>query len=350
MQNSSLKDQITVIMITVLVFIFLIWYFGIRNFNSEYETLVVTRDTLRTREAECDKLKQQNDDTSHKITDMEKQIQEVEQSFLPELNNENIEQYLLKLFEDNNCPFLSKISVSPVECDSIVLPDGSISTDGLLCNRVTLEYAATDGYCVPQYNYTEAYSTYDNIYADEILKSLALMGTYDYNYGYDGFVETLKQIEKINPSCVKINKIEVKSTLGFNKLIAEVDFYAINTVHRVSAASSSEAYVVWSGATDTPVGNGYIGVPLLVTNINNAFYGCQIVDGDLTMIADRPFATYYSIGVFTYLASGEGLFIQDPEADAEALATENKSVPLVPTTSLLYAEEAEAITDTVPET
>ncbi|MCQ2532979.1 MAG: hypothetical protein MJ172_00175 [Clostridia bacterium] len=347
MQNYSLKDQVFAIMIGVLALMFIIFWFFIKPTKANYETLVITRDTLRVREAECDALKQQNDETSRKISSLETEIKSVEESFLPVLNNENFEQYLLNLFEEKDCPYLSKVTVENIDCDEVTLPDGTVSIDRLACSRVRLEYAATDGYCVPQYNYSPDLSTYGKLDAAYIVNSMAAMGTYEFNQGYAGFLDALKTIENLAPSCVKLNRIEVDSNLGYNKLIAEIDFYAIDSIHRVSSGASSYAFVNWSGAEtpDSGIGHGIVGVPLLVRDEMNAFYGCMIVDGDLEQMADRPFATYYSIGIFVNLANNGGLYIHDPEADEEAFLSEGKSIPLVPAAGILYATEDTNATD-----
>ena len=59
---------------------------------------------------------------------------------LTKLEAECIEQYVLKTFEKEGCPFLTNVATSDVGMSAISYPDGSASPDGLVCMQVTVTY------------------------------------------------------------------------------------------------------------------------------------------------------------------------------------------------------------------
>lgn len=354
LKNATAKEKLLVVGVAVALLVLGIYWFGIKKQNEKYVDLVSQRSVLEAKERELDALKESNQNTTNQIAELNGSISDLEKTFLPELNNECINNYLLNVMEKEGSPYLSNIEDSTVVCDDVYLPDGTVSTDKIVCHRFKLEYAATDGYCVPQYNETPKIKLYNFEDRKAMLETTLKMGNtevYPYNAGYSEFIAALKKLEELNPDCVKLHSVSMEAVRGFNMLVAEIDFYALDSYNRVSDATSNLEYVNWNGNTDVQVGHGIIGQPLYVSDVESAWYGCGYA-GDLSGVEDRPFAAYYSIGMFYYLVDNQGLFMIDPEMDQgaiDAIVASNQVIPVIPTLSTMEPDEVAAITSSLAE-
>lgn len=352
LQNATVKEKV---LMFVLVFVFLgfiIYMFVYSPMKDKQDALRLELADWQAQEAYFDALKESNDASTSQLQNLNNDIGGIEDSFLPILNNDSIENFLKRKFLDNGCKYLSSFDCTPITCEQVLLPDGSLSDDRLLCNRVEVVYAATDGYCVEQYNDEPLVSMYDNIdyaFFQASVKEMGLDEKHVYNDGYEGFIKTLQELENLDSDCIKIHSIKLFSEEGFNTLTAEIDFYAINSVNRVSSGDMSPEYVTWAGSKDIPTGHGVLGIPLIVKDVENSFYNVMLMT-DLGDGKDRPFATYYSVGFYHDFVENYGLFVPDPEANAQDYVNQGKDIPLVPYSATVDGDIVSFGADTsVPE-
>lgn len=335
LQNATVKEKVLMFVLVFAFLGFIIYMFVYSPMKEKQDALRMELADWQAQEAYFDALKQKNDISTSQLQGLNNDITGIEDSFLPILNNDSIENFLKRKFLDNGCKYLSNFECTPVTCEQVLLPDGSFADDRLLCNRVVVEYAATDGYCVEQYNDVPLVSMYDNIdyaFFQASVKEMGLDEKHVYNDGYEGFIKTLQELENLNSDCIKIHSIKLLSEEGFNKLTAEIDFYAISSVNRVSSGDMSPEYVSWAGSNDIPTGHGVLGIPLIVKDVENSFYNVMLLT-DLEDVKDRPFATYYSMGFYHDFVKNYGLFVIDPEVNEQDYVNQGKDVPLVPYTA-----------------
>lgn len=305
MSNLSAREKAFIYVMGLLIIIVLGYFFGIRTINKKYDQYVAQLDELNARKAYLDELMLNNAEMDKEIANLETAIGDVELSFLDNIDTECIEQYLLDKFEDKGCPYLKSIEAEEVQCNPILLADGSTSADKLECIRVTLKYSTTDGFNVTQYNLnpdTTAIAT-DPTAEEVIREQAAQIGSQEIidagPQGYDQFLSALKDIAAENPDCIKIYEIKAEDQVGFMLLTASIDFYGTSLTDRVSTDTSTEPYTSWNGHTNVATDAGFIGYPYIVTDENSLWYKCINLDHTVTDLIDRPFAPYWANAAFT---------------------------------------------------
>ena len=152
MNNLTAREKGFMYVITLLIIVVLGYFFGIRTLNNKYDEYKVQLQTLEDRKAQLDQMRINNDSMAREIKYLKEQISDLELSFIDKLETECIEQYVLKTFETEGCPFLTNCTATDVGMSGVSYPDGSASPDGLVCMQVTVTYVSTDGYTVTQYN------------------------------------------------------------------------------------------------------------------------------------------------------------------------------------------------------
>lgn len=318
MKNLSLKEKVLMFVVVIVVGLLALYLLVIKPLNQASSDLKLQQITLQQTVAYYDSLKDENSDTSNQIQVLNDSISSIELDFLPELNTESIVQYVMNVFETNGCPYLSSVETSSVACNDVALPDGTFASDRMVVRRVTVTYSTTDGYCVPQYNGTPEYNT-----SEDLAAAFEAMGTYGMSpeeiIGYSQFVTSLEEIERANPSCIKISRIHVEDQLnGFMLLTADIDFYATSLVDRVSVPQVGLPYVDWSGATDVDCAGGQIGIPLIVDNPASSWDGISLIVSESGWV-DRPFATYFSSALFSLLG---GMYFDEDDVPTAPEAAE----------------------------
>ncbi len=323
MGNLSNREKFLMIAIVLLIAIFALQMFVLNPLKDKQADLTAEKEELEDQKAYYDQMIADNERNQLELEALKSSIKEIETSFIAELNSEALEQYVLKIFEDNNCPYLVSAGVSDVSMPSVVLPDGTVSANSLRVKRVTVSYSTTDGFLVPQFNLTdpnsvEQFQQWITRVNENIESSLSSQGAngaanqaenmYTPVYGepdnaqlvgYDGFIAALSQIEGVDPDAIKINSITVNDETGYLTLTAEIDFYSASLINRISEPDLDKPYITYNG--NTPTHNvGLIGLPLYpVTNENSDWYGILPISDDVRA-SERPFATYYSTAVLRY--------------------------------------------------
>jgi cell division protein FtsB len=322
MGNVGKRERYLLILLGIIVVVFLIWFFGIRNLNARYDELVYQRDQLQAQLDYYESLKTQNAEAQAQINQLKADITAEEERFLPYLCTEAIEQYVLKTFENAGCPYLVSVTTADITPEAVTLPNGASATDALRDKRITVQYSTTDGFCIPEYN--RNITVISNGVADEdalneLLEEMYWHGA-DSRVGYAEFVSALETLEAINPDCIKLNSVSVKSEGGYLLLTAEIDFYSATFTERVSTPDVSAPYITWAGETNIDTEGGFIGFPFIVEDPNSDWLNVIMLDSD-AVAGNRPFATYYSAQIFRNEVNARGLAAV-LELDGGAPATE----------------------------
>ena len=311
MGSLSLREKAIIYLMLLVVIGLLAYMFGVRTLNSAYADMQVELTNLQAQKDYLDQLKQENVNTENAIEELKNNIITFEQSFISEIKSENLEQYVLKVFEQQDFPFLVNVDVENVGTNAIVMADGSVAADSLLCERVNVSYSTTDGFEGLQADKILNPTTDDqgNLIAENIATLVNDTGIFkEENYfGYDEFIAALKVIEKVDPGCVKISKVQVESTSGYMIVSASIDFYGAQLTNRISSESRSNGFAVWKGETNVDTEGGFIGMPYIVRNENSMWNGVMIDASKVNGFLDRPFAAYVSNAIFTRMIQQRGL-------------------------------------------
>ena len=281
--------------VTLLIIVVLGYFFGIRTLNNKYDEYVAELNSLNERKAYLDQLKENNISMENEIKVLQENCSKLELSFIDELETECIEQYVLKTFEEANCPFLISISSADVGMASVNYPDGTISPDGLACLQISVTYSSTDGYNVPQYNRNPDFTAKAEVpFATSVAELKEQLGKEDYSkrFGYDEFIAALKKMNSENPDCIKVDSFSATDTDGVMTLTAAINFYGTNLKNRISIDDRKDPYTYWCGDTNVDTKGGFIGFPYICDNEDSLWYG--VVNFNIDSAASKPFAAYWS--------------------------------------------------------
>lgn len=310
MNNLSAREKTGIYVISLLILILLGYVLGIRTLNNKYAELETKYNELVARREYLNQLKSNVAQASADIQKLNQDISKVELSFIDKLENECLMQYVLKTFESSGIPYMSDIKTEDVQCQSITYADGTNSPDALQCTRVTVTYASTDGYIIPQYNLTpDTISKPAEGEKDAKARAKELIGKmgkeeYAEAKGYDEFLKALETMSKENPGCIKVTDLSVASTNGFFTLKASIDFFGTVLTNRVSVDENKAAYTNWTGHTNVDTSGGFIGFPYVVKNEKSLWNG--FVLSDFSKSGERPFAAYWSSAVFSTQVTQKG--------------------------------------------
>lgn len=299
MNNLTAREKGFMYVITLLIIVVLGYFFGIRTLNNKYDEYKVQLQELTDRKAYLDQLKLNNANMSTEIKELGEKCEKIELTFIDELETDCIEQYVLSVFEEENCPFLVSINSEDVGMSPVQYPDGSASPDGVVCMRISVQYSSTDGYTVTQYNRTPDFTSGSEVSLEDQLNDLsAKMGKEEYaeRRGYNEFISALKKINAEDPNCIKVDSITVADDNGAMKLTATISFYGTNLQNRLSTDNSKKAYTYWRGEENVPTDGGFIGFPYICDNEKSLWFGIQNANIDQT--ATKPFAAYWAESLF----------------------------------------------------
>lgn len=317
MGNLSAREKFMMLAIGLILIVFGLQMLVLKPQQNKTEELEARRAELQQQKDYYDSMIAASAQNREQIEVLNGQIAVIENSFLPVLNSEAIQQYVLNAFLSNGCPYLVSINCDDLTKNNVVLPDNTVSNNFVMIKRVNVTYSTTDGYCVPQYGDNPA-NTPDSILQwttqvkdiidnnDALQREAEQSGIDGIVYtminnvtGYNEFITTLQQLEAADPECIKINTFSVRGESGYLILEASIDFYSANIVNRVSDPDMSPAYVTFAGNTPAHSVN-QIGLPLYpITNTDSAWAGI-FLNPDEVASGDRPFATYYSSAVLKY--------------------------------------------------
>ncbi len=300
MNNLTAREKGFMYVITLLIIVVLGYFFGIRTLNNKYDEYKQELQTLQERKEYLDELRENNASMATEIELLKSSCADLELSFIDKLETECLEQYVLKTFETEGCPFLVSVGSSDVGMTSVSYPDGTTSPDGLVCTQISVTYSTTDGYTVTQYNRNPDFTA---AVTDEELKATILdlsgkMGQEPYaeRKGYNEFISALKKINAENPNCIKVDSITATDTNGFMTLNATINFYGTSLRNRLSVDDSKAPYTYWCGDTNVDTKGGFIGFPYICDNEDSLWYG--VVNMNLDEMSSKPFAAYWADTLF----------------------------------------------------
>lgn len=354
MGNLSSREKGLIVVIAGLLILVLFIFFGFKPLYTNIQTEKAEYDKLEALEMQYKSISDGNIAKEAAIEQANLDIVELENKFLPAINTENIVYFLMEKFEENGCYYLYDWATEKIDCADITLPDGSTSSDRLRCERVTLSYSTTDGYSVPEYNRTpELVEPGQGFNTDDINEAIAQMGNYGLLNdgsnqsttlpGYVEFLTTLKLIEDEFPSAIKISNIKAEdTTYGYMHLTVSIDFYALDSVSRVSIADTSAPYVSWSGPDGYDTSAGYICQPIVVLNPNSDYWYVSIVDSQV-IGGEREFATWFSFTILNDLVQNNSLpivYIEDGQYGASASSYEFSATLETPSEEVPEPSEA----------
>lgn len=340
MGNLSAREKFLTLAILLIIVIFGLQMLVLNPQKDKNSELTAQYEELKNEKARKDQLIEANQQNTDEIERLNESIKEMEVKFIPVLNAESLQMWVMKKFENAGCPYLVSISIADVAEPAVILPNGEVSPNALAVKRITVSYSTTDGFNVPQYNAVSGdveldwdnwKGTYDNdiTYPEWIAKvsegykavleyrdslnddlSNATPITYDTMFkgsddygrvGYAEFISALKSIEETNPFAIKVNTIDVKDNVGSLTLTATIDFYSAKLANRVSdpADYMHEDYIEFK-STNPQTGVGLIGLPLYPVLDENSSWAYTTPNVDDVIGASRPFAAYYSSALFTY--------------------------------------------------
>ncbi|MCQ2467452.1 MAG: hypothetical protein MJ166_08050 [Clostridia bacterium] len=309
MKNLSLKERVLLIGVGLALFVAIAYIFIIMPMDKKIDQRRYDLADRERQDAEYEAIKTQNSAMKASIQATEKAIQDIELNLFADTDIEVVENFVMSVFESTGSKYLSKIESTDVPTDDIYLPNGTIANEKLLIKRITVEYATTDGFTIPEYNKQPSWITTDGIDLPLISDAIAHMGDYeDSRYdvvGYNEFVKALKLISEEKPSCMKIHRVYIEdSTYGFVYLRAEIDLYATQLgERRVSQTSSPEQVKLeWAGRTKVDCSGGMIGMPLLNMNEKSSWYLVGISLDQLKDFVNRPYCSYFSNAILTEMA------------------------------------------------
>ena len=319
MGNLGQREKYGVIAVIILIVMFGIYFFGIRKNQQDAEELSAKATDLQAQIDYYDSLKAENEQTQAEIHQIESTISDLESQFIPVIQTENLERYVINKFKSKNCMYLNTITSENAVPDRVVLPSGDLSNDALLITSISVEYSTTDGLLPGAYNMTgEAHidrtanaAPVEDQLAD--IQMLPFEREYDWRgleEQYNAFIEALKEIEVENTDCVKISSISIEGESGYLLLGATINFYSANFTNRVSEPVFNDPFEVWSGDALTSFGHdGFFGQRLLVPfncGTNTLWAGTIMFDDDAIKGA-RPFTAYYAKEMFEDLVNEYGL-------------------------------------------
>ncbi len=310
MNNLTAREKGFMYVITLVIIVVLGYFFGIRNLNNKYEEYKTELQTLQERKAYLDQLRENNASMASEIELLKASCSELELSFIDEIETECIEQYVLKTFEEEGCPYLVSVTSADLGMTAVNYPDGTQSPDGLVCMQVAVTYSSTDGYTIPQYNRTPDF-TNPNTVGQTITELTEQMGQGDYakRVGYAEFISALKKINAENPSCIKVDSIVVAMNDGALNLSATINFYGANLRNRISVDESKKPYTYWCGDKNVDTKGGFIGFPYVCDNKNSLWYGIENTAFTGEGINNKPFAAYWAAALFSKnLAEADGSY------------------------------------------
>lgn len=305
MSNLGPREKYLIIVFGIGLAILIIYLAGIKPLSDKNYDLRVEQQQLQARLEYYKALQQSNEAATSEIRALESEISDIEGTFIPEINTEALEQYVLNVFEENDCPYLASVGSESIASPSFLLPDGSVAEETLNIKRVNVIYSTTDGFNIAEYNRDEATSlidlttghiTEDQAAIDAFIDGIVWQGT-EGIHGYEEFITSLKAIKDENPDCIKVSSISIESISGFILMSASIDFYSANFIDRVSAVSSTAPYYQWAGDASYATGAGMIGLPMYVDNPDSAWYGYCLPSSSASA-GTRPFASAFSSAYF----------------------------------------------------
>ena len=299
MNNLTAREKGFMYVITLLIIVVLGYFFGVRTLNDKYDEYKGQLAALEQRKAYLDQIRANNATMAKEIEVLKEANKKLELTFIDKLESECVEQYVLKTFEAEGCPYLTNVAVTDIGMGAFSYPDGTTSPDGLVCMQVNVTYSTTDGYTVTQYNRTPDFTIGAEVPAATTIAELKdMMGKDKYaeRHGYDEFISALKKINSENPDCIKVDSLTVSQNGAIMTLNAQISFYGTNLTNRLSVDENKAGYTYWRGESNINTDGGFIGFPYVCDKENSLWYGIENLEADFT--GGKPFAAYWANALF----------------------------------------------------
>ena len=320
MKNSGSRD-------TILLFVVLLLALGAVCYlcviKKNLDNLSETRDELASVEQEKarnDLIIQQADELDEQKSALLGEIQGIEGKLLPDLNSAAIQRQIYEHFKTNNIPFIVKVENTPLNYETVTLPNGTVSTDRVKYSTYKVRVSGTDGFLL---NHDEGDMIPDEIFYNQLsiplgddktqnkaaldyakATGLDIKNANDFKsqsyIGYTEFVNALQEIQNEALDYVKISDIEIEDMQqGYCEFTASVDVYAYDLVNRKSEANNSLTYMGWVGDKNITTG-GLVGLPSYFflkspnynVNSDSPLFGCYLSFVAYDFNVNRPFAAW----------------------------------------------------------
>lgn len=309
MKNLSLKERVLLIGVGLALFVAIAYIFVIMPLDKKISQRKLDLQERELQDQQYEAIKASNDTLKHDISEAEKAVSEIETSLMADVDVEVIENYVMSVFESKGSKYLSTMSSEDIVTDDIYLPGGDIANQKLKCKRISLEYATTDGFTIPEYNLDPNWSGENGIDLEVVAEYIEHMGDYEdprfQVVGYPEFIAALKVIKEEIPSCMKIHRVSIEDPgYGFLFLRAEIDIYSASLGEsRVSQTTDpNQVKLEWQGRTKVDCSGGLIGMPLICMDKNSSWYLVAISNNVLKDFQNRPAASYFSSAILAEMA------------------------------------------------
>lgn len=333
MKNLSFKERFLLIACGLLLFVAIAYVFVINPMDKKIDSRKLELEDRRARDIEYQKIRESNDRLRKEIAEIKSELKSIEADYFADIDIDIMENYIMETFASTDHPaYLNKIESADISTDDIVFPNGQVANQKLICKRITVEYATTDGgYAIPEGDGVPQWIVRDangnvGYNQDLITQSIENMGNFpdDRDYMYKEFLQacqTIKNNKKIATS-VRIHDVTVEDSLyGFLYLRAEIDFYAADLGEdRLSKDQDAKMALEWTGATNVNCDGGMVGMPIINRKSENAWYGTVIDNSVLKDFVNRPYASYFSSAIIAETAKKD-MPVYDSKENAYSAAT-----------------------------
>lgn len=323
MGNLSTREKVLIYFVILLLIVAIVYIAAMRPLLNAIST---EKAKVAEREAQMqyyEELKASNNATKKQIEELEKTIKKQEGSLVAEFDTENILSFVMKTLEEKGSPYLKEINTEDIVCNDITLPDGTIADQRLLLKRVSVKYATTDGFTIPEYNMVPQWVK-NGAYDEELIQqAVDAMGDMDdpvYGNaqmgGYKEFIEAMKVIaDSEYKSCVRVHSITIEdSFFGFMYLNAEIDIYgtALGASRILPVNDKDQIKISYVGNENVDCKGGMIGNPLLNFNADSTFYMYQRAGEGVQTYTDRPYCANWSNAIMVAIYNEHHTLYEDP--------------------------------------
>ena len=146
MKNSGGRDTFLLFIVLLLALGAVCYLFVIKK---NIDKLADVKEELRTVEAEKaqkDAIIEQAKALDAQSAELKKQIEELENKILPDLDTSAIQRKLYKHFEDAGIPFYVEVTNTPLAYDTVTLANGQTSQNRTKDSSYTVKVSGTDGF------------------------------------------------------------------------------------------------------------------------------------------------------------------------------------------------------------
>jgi hypothetical protein len=251
--------QSTLLFIVIIALILLAYIVFIQN--PESATLIKKQQEYKTVQAKRNQIAEAllaGDSLNAELDAYGKQIQELEQKLIPEIQTQVIAQKLQSKFIEHGIPFITITNTDPAVEDHVLQPDGVTESPNYLKSvRFNIQVCGTDGVnrSILDEGTTPPVTT-NPATPNAVVKPYKIVG-------YDEFIKAVKDIEDDLPASIKIKSIKLEdSGQGFMFYNVSVVVYSFVLPSYEGNTYKDNEYMNWNGTPiDEITKDGLIGIP-----------------------------------------------------------------------------------------